>query len=153
MVCCDAIIVCFLIVMPCHLFFHHCLFSESACVNCSVYSIELQVFSLPGIPVWTGLQLIVGLCFNLDSASLMALVIVFKSSFLLFSVFTAVRESWCNIILPLVSLPSSSARHMAVISESSTDAESLSLIIISCLFVCLVGLFHIGNWNSWLVRV
>ena len=38
-----------------------------------------SAFSLPGIPVWEGIQLIVGLCLNLDSASLMALVIVFKS--------------------------------------------------------------------------
>ena len=43
-----------------------------------------SAFSLPGIPVWAGIQLIVGLCVNLDAASLIALVIVFKSSFLLF---------------------------------------------------------------------
>ena len=35
-----------------------------------------SVFSLPGIPVWSGIQLLVVLCVNLDAASLMALVIV-----------------------------------------------------------------------------
>ena len=57
-----------------------------------------SAFSLPGIPVWAGIQLIVGLCVNLDAASLMALVIVFKCSFLLLSVFTAVKESVCIVI-------------------------------------------------------
>ena len=42
-----------------------------------------SAFSLPGIPVWVGIQLIVGLCVNVDVVFLMALVIVFKSSFLL----------------------------------------------------------------------
>ena len=73
----------------------------------------------------------VGLCVNLDAASLMALVIVFKSSFLLFCMFTAVKESVCIVILSLVSLAFYSATRMAVISASSTDAESLSLMIIS----------------------
>ena len=90
-----------------------------------------SAFSLPGIPVWAGIQLIVGLCVNLDAASLMALVIVVKSSFLLFSIFTSVKEFVCIVILSLVSLAFSSATRMAVISASSTDAESLSLMIIS----------------------
>ena len=55
----------------------------------------------------------------------MSLVIVFKSSFLLFSMFTAVKESVCIVILFLVSLAFSSATHMAVISASSTDAKTL----------------------------
>ena len=88
-------------------------------------------FSWPGIPVWAGIQLIVDLCVNLDAASLMALVIVFNCSFLLLSVFTAVKESVCIVILSLVSLAFSSANCMAVILASSTDAESLSQIIIS----------------------
>ena len=54
-------------------------------------------FSLSGIPVWAGIQLIVGLCVNLDAASLIAFIIVFKSSFLLFSMFTSVKESVCII--------------------------------------------------------
>ena len=49
------------------------------------------------------------LCVNLEAASLMALVIVFKSSFLLFSIFTAVKECVCIVILSLVSLAFSSA--------------------------------------------
>ena len=60
----------------------------------------------------------------------MALVIVFKSSFLLFCMFTAVKESVRIVIVSLVSLAFSSATGMAVISASSTDAESLSLMII-----------------------
>ena len=61
----------------------------------------------------------------------MVIVIVFKSSVLLLSMFTAVKESVCIVILSLVSLAFSSATHMAVISASSTDTESLSLISIS----------------------
>ena len=76
------------------------------------------------------IQLIVGLCVNLETASLMALVIVFKCSFLLLSVFTAIKESMCIVILSLVSLAFSSANRMLVISASSTDAESLSLFTI-----------------------
>ena len=33
--------VCLLTVMPCHLFFHPCLHSESCCVDCRVYYIKL----------------------------------------------------------------------------------------------------------------
>ena len=54
-----------------------------------------------------------------------------KFSFLLISRFTAVKEYVCIVILSLVSLAFSSATRMAVISASSTDAESLSLMIIS----------------------
>ena len=61
-----------------------------------------SAFSLPGIPVWAGIQLMVGICVNLDAASLMALVIVSKCSFLLLSVVTAVMESVCIVILSLV---------------------------------------------------
>ena len=50
-----------------------------------------SAFSLPGILVWAGIQLIVGLCVNLDTASLMALVIVFKSSL----VFLQLSKSLC----------------------------------------------------------
>ena len=71
------------------------------------------------------------LCVNLDAASLMVLVIVFRSSFLLLSMFTAVKDSVCIVILSFVSLTFYSATCMAVISASSTDAKSLSLIIIS----------------------
>ena len=58
-----------------------------------------SALSLPGIPVCGVIQLIVGLCVNLDTGSLMALVIVFKPSFLLISRFTAVKESVCIVIL------------------------------------------------------
>ena len=78
-----------------------------------------------------GIQLIVGLCVDLDAASLMALVIVFRIIFLLFSMFTAVKEYVCIVILSIVSLASSSAMCMAVMSASSKDAESLSLMILS----------------------
>ena len=94
-----------------------------------------SAFSLPGIPVWPGIQLIVGLCINLDAASLMALVIVFKCSFLLFSVFTTVKESVCIVIVSLVFLAFSSANRMAVISAFSTDTEALSLMMTSP-FLC-----------------
>ena len=128
--------------MPFHLIFHLCLFSESACVNCSVILSSYKplfaaksAFSLPGIPVWAGIQLIVGLCVNLYAAPLMAPVIVFKCSFLLLSVFTAVKESVFIVILSLVSLAFSCANRMTVILAFSTDAESLSLMIISSFFV------------------
>ena len=68
-----------------------------------------SAFSLPGIPVLAGIQLAVGIGVNMDAASLMALVIVFKSSFLLFSMFTAVKESVCIVIVSLVSLAFSTA--------------------------------------------
>ena len=61
----------------------------------------------------------------------MVLVIVFKSSFLLFSMLTGVKEYVCMAIVSLVSLSSSSAMRMAVISAFSPDTESLSLMIIS----------------------
>ena len=61
----------------------------------------------------------------------MAIVIVLKYRFLLPSIFTAVKEYVCIVILSLVSLTFSSANRMAVISASSTNAESLSLMIIS----------------------
>ena len=51
--------------------------------SCKPIFAAWSAFSLPGIPVWAGIQLIVGLSVNLDAASLMALVIVFQSSFLL----------------------------------------------------------------------
>ena len=101
-----------------------------------------SAFSLPGIPVWAGIQLIVGLCVNLDAASLMALEIVFKCSFLLLSVFTAVKESVCIVIVSLVSLAFSSANCMAVISASSTDAESLSLMMISSFLWTTAEIVH-----------
>ena len=75
-------------------------------------------FSLPDIPIWVGIQLIVGLgpCANLEVASLMALVIVFKYNFLLFRLFTTVKESVGIVMLSLVSQAFSIARRMAVIS-------------------------------------
>ena len=84
-----------------------------------------SAFSLPDITVWAGIQLIVGLCVNLDAVSLMALVIVFKSSILFFSMFTDVNGYVCIVIVSLVSLAFSSTPRMAVISASSTDAESV----------------------------
>ena len=75
--------------------------------------------SLPGILIWAGIQLIVGLYANMDAVSLMVLVIVFKSSVLLFSM----SKSVCIVIWSLVSLTYSIVRRMAVISASSTDAE------------------------------
>ena len=77
-----------------------------------------------------GIQLMVGLCVNLDTASLVALIIVFKSSFQLFSMFTAIREPVCIVILSIVSLASSSVRRMTVFSASRTDAKSLSQMLI-----------------------
>ena len=62
---------------------------------------------------------------------LIALVIVLMSSFLLCSMFTAVKESVCIVILSFVSLAFSSATRMAVISVPSTDAESL-LVLLPC---------------------
>ena len=53
------------------------------------------------------------------------------SIFLLFGMFTAVNDYVCIVIVPLVSLAFSGATRMVVISASSTDAESLSLFIIS----------------------
>ena len=96
--------------MPCHLFVFHPVCSLKVFVltvmciisSCKPLFAAWSVFSLPGIPVWAGIQLIVGLCVNLDAAYLMALVIVFKSSFLLFSMFTAVKESVCIVILSVV---------------------------------------------------
>ena len=77
--------------------------------SCKPLFAAWSAFSLPGIPIWAGIQLIVGLYVNLDAASLMALVIVFKSSFLLFSMFISVKESVCIVIFSLVSLAFSSA--------------------------------------------
>ena len=82
--------------------------------SCEPLCTAWYAFTLLGIPVWAGTQLIVGLCVNLDAASQMALVIVFKSSFLLFSMFTAVKEYLCIVILFLVCLASSKASCMAV---------------------------------------
>ena len=67
--------------------------------SCKPLFAAWSALSLPEIPVWAGIQLIVGVCINLDAEPLMALVIVFKSSFLLISVFTAVKESVCIVIL------------------------------------------------------
>ena len=67
--------------------------------SCKPLFAAWAAFSLPGIPVWAGIQLIVGLCVNLDAAPPMALVIVFKSSFLILSMFTAVKESVCIVIV------------------------------------------------------
>ena len=94
-----------------------------------------SAFSLPGIPVWAGIQLMVGPQRYPGSRISNGARIVFKCSFLLLSVFTAVRESVCIVILSLVSLAFYSANRMAVISASSTDAESLSLMIKSS-FLC-----------------
>ena len=151
--------------MPRHLFFIPVCYLKVlvltvVCIlsSCNLFIATWSAFSLPGITVWAGIKLIVGLCVNLDNnnknnclksniqcieirvqwtvhpedaASLMALVIVLKSSFLLFSMFTAVKEYVFIAIVSLVSLAFSSATRMAVISASSTDAESLSLITIS----------------------
>ena len=43
--------------------------------SCNPLFAAWSAFSLPGIPVWVGIKLIVGLCVKLDSASLMALII------------------------------------------------------------------------------
>ena len=52
--------------------------------SCKPLLAAWSAFSLPGI------QLIVGICVNLDAACLLALAIVFKSSFLLFNFFLVV---------------------------------------------------------------
>ena len=87
-----------------HCMLAHCNNVLFVLLSVSVCSLKVlaSVFLLSGIPVWVGIQLIVGLCDNLDAASMMALVIVFKSSFLLFSMFTYVKE--CIVILSLVLL-------------------------------------------------
>ena len=77
--------------------------------NCKPLFAAWSAFTLPDIHVWAGIQLIVGLCPNLDVAFLMAVVNVFKSSFLLLSMFTAVKESVCISIWFLFSLAFSSA--------------------------------------------
>ena len=41
----------------------------------------MAAFSLPGIPIWASIPLMVGLCVNMNSASLVALVVVFNSIF------------------------------------------------------------------------
>ena len=89
--------------------------------SCKPIFAAWSAFSLPGIPVCGGIQLIVCLCVNLDAAYLMALVIVVKSSFLLFRIFIAVKESVYIVFLSLVSLACST--RMAVISASNTDAD------------------------------
>ena len=61
--------------------------------SCKPLFAAWSAFSLPGILVWAGIQLIVGLCVNLDTTSLMGLVIVRKYRFLFLSVFTVVKES------------------------------------------------------------
>ena len=108
--------------MPCHLLFNlvcsmKVLALIVACIlsSCKPLFAAWFAFSLPGIPVWACIQLIVGLCVNPDAASLMVPVIVFKSRYLLFSMLTSVEESVCIIILSLVSLVFSSATRMAVI--------------------------------------
>ena len=78
-----------------------------------------------------GYPVIVGLCVNLDAASLLALIVVFNSSYPLFSMFLAVNDSVCIVIVSLVPLASFRAMRMSVISASRTNAESLSLIMIS----------------------
>ena len=93
--------------MPCNLFFHRVFFCTlkvlGLTVVCIVSSFKplfaaLSLFSLPGIPVWACIQLIVGLSVNLDVASLRALVVVFKSSLPWFSMFIAVNESVCIVL-------------------------------------------------------
>ena len=81
----------------------------------------------------------------MDAASLMALDIVYKSSFLLFSMFAVVKEYVCIVILSLVSLAFSSATRMAVISASSTDAESLSLMMISSSLCTTAAATHVPS--------
>ena len=83
----------------------------------------LSAFSLPSNPVnsWLGV--------SLDDVSRMAFVVVFNSNFPLFSIFTAINVSLCIVMVFPVQLTSSS--DMRMISASSTDAESLSLIIVS----------------------
>ena len=83
--------------------------------SCKPLFAAWSAFLLPGIPVWECIQLIVGLIVNLDAASLMVLIIVFKSSFLLFCMFTVVKYSVCIVMLSLVLLAFSSATRMAVI--------------------------------------
>ena len=82
-----------------------------------------SAFSFPGIPVWAGIQLIVGLCVNLDAASLMVLGIVFSPSS--YCLVCLQLSSVCIVILSLVSLAFSRATRMAAISAFS------HLIIIS----------------------
>ena len=66
--------------------------------SCKPHFKAWSALSLPGIPVCASIPLKVGPCVNLNVASLMALVIVFKSSFLLFSMFTAVCV-YCNLVI------------------------------------------------------
>ena len=108
--------------MPCNLFVHPCWYVERACVNgvcilssCKRLFSALSAFSLHGIPVYAGIQLIVGLCVNLDAASLMALVVVCKCCFPVSCMFTADNNYVCIVIVSLVPPASSSSMRMAVI--------------------------------------
>ena len=83
-----------LIVISYYLVHHHLLSAEGACEACrehlhssskSFFS-ALSAFSLPGILIWAGIQLKVGLYVNLDAVYLTALVVVFDSSVSLFSI-------------------------------------------------------------------
>ena len=67
----------------------------------------LSAISIPGIPVWAGIQLTV----------------------------IAVNESVCMVIFYLVPLPSYSNMPATVISPSRTDAESINRMISSSFFV------------------
>ena len=40
---------------------------------------------------------------------------------------------------------------MSDVAQLDVDKLSSSNNGLVCLFVCFVGLFHIGNWNFWLV--
>ena len=82
-----------------------------------------SAFSLPLIPVCASIQLIVVLYNILAATFLMALVIQLVSSFLFFSIWTAVSESVCMVDLFMFLLAFKSAISMAIISASSTDAD------------------------------
>ena len=85
----------------------------------------------------------VSICVNLDDSFLMALVVVIKSSFSLFSMFTTVNEYVRIVILSLVPLASFSAMRKSVISASSTEIihsndDFFFLVYNCCHHPCLV---------------
>ena len=84
-----------------------------------------SALSLPMIPVCDGIQLIVGVCVILFATFLIALVMGLVSILLFLRVCTAVNESVCMIDFFLCLAAFKSAISMAIISASSTDAESL----------------------------
>ena len=78
----------------------------------------------------------------------MVLILVFKSSFKLFNMFTVVKDYVCIVIVSIVSLSSSSATCMAVSSPSITDVFFLVYKCRhhSCPVTLPVGIVRVVVW-------